>query len=63
MNQSKERLLGKSLSGTLINRDKKCGKFGVTHPGECKADHAERKGDLRGHQDEGGEVTSVWGRL
>lgn len=48
------------MGGTL-NRGKKPGRFGVTHPGEYKAHHAERKGDLRGH--EGGESTSVWGRL
>lgn len=38
------------MDGTLINRDKKPGQFGVTHPGERKAHHVERKGDLRGHQ-------------
>jgi hypothetical protein len=63
MNQSKERSLGKSLSGTLINRDKKPGQFGVTHPCEFKAHHLERKGNLRGHQDEDSDSTSVWGWL
>lgn len=63
MNQSKERLSGKSLDGTLINRDKKPGQFGVTHPGQHKAHHAERKGDLQGYQEEGCESTSVWERL